>query len=69
MLRVHEALATGDLGCNLLLQVHDELVFEVRDRDLDASRLLVRTEMEAAAELRVPLVVEIGSGESWFEAH
>jgi DNA polymerase-1 len=69
MLRVHEALATVDLGCNLLLQVHDELVFEVRDRDLDASRLLVRTEMEAAAELRVPLVVEIGSGESWFEAH
>ncbi len=69
MLRVHEALATADLGCNLLLQVHDELVLEVRDRDLEASRLLVRTEMEAAAELRVPLVVEIGSGESWFEAH
>jgi len=69
MLRVHQALATADLGCNLLLQVHDELVFEVRDRDLDAARQLVRVEMEAAAELAVPLVVEIGSGESWFEAH
>ena len=69
MLRVHQALATVELGCNLLLQVHDELVFEVRDRDLDAARQLVRVEMEAAAELAVPLVVEIGTGESWFEAH
>ena len=69
MLRVHQALATSDLGCSLLLQVHDELVFEVRDRDLDPARQLIRLEMEAAAELSVPLVVEIGSGESWFEAH
>ena len=69
MLRVHQALATVELGCNLLLQVHDELVFEVRDRDLDAARQLVRVEMEAAAELAVPLVVEIGTGESWFDAH
>lgn len=69
MLRVHQTLATSGLGCNLLLQVHDELVFEVRDRDLDSARQLIRLEMEAAAELSVPLVVEIGSGESWFEAH
>ena len=69
MLRVHQALATSNLGCHLLLQVHDELVFEVRDRDLDSARQLIRLEMEAAAELSVPLVVDIGSGESWFEAH
>ena len=69
MLRVNKALGEADLGCNLLLQVHDELVFEVCDRDLDAAKSLVRVEMEAAAELAVPLVVEIGSGESWFEAH
>ncbi|HBZ91875.1 MAG TPA: DNA polymerase I [Gammaproteobacteria bacterium] len=69
MLRVHQALATSNLGCHLLLQVHDELVFEVRDRDLDPARQLIRLEMEAAAELSVPLVVDIGSGESWFEAH
>jgi len=69
MLRVHQALEGANLDCNLLLQVHDELVFEVRDDDLDATRQLVRTEMEAAAELAVPLVVEIGSGLSWFEAH
>ena len=69
MLRVNKVLDEADLGCNLLLQVHDELVFEVCDRDLDAAKSLVRVEMEAAAELAVPLVVEIGSGESWFEAH
>ena len=69
MLRVQKALATTNLGCNLLLQVHDELVFEVRDQDLDGARQIVRIEMEAAAELAVPLIVEIGSGESWFEAH
>ena len=69
MLKVQKALATTNLGCNLLLQVHDELVFEVRDQDLDGVRQIVRIEMEAAAELAVPLIVEIGSGESWFEAH
>ena len=69
MLRVNKVLDEADLGCNLLLQVHDELVLEVCDRDLDAAKSLVRVEMEAAAELAVPLVVEIGSGESWFEAH
>ena len=69
MLKVQKALATTNLGCNLLLQVHDELVFEVRDQDLDGARQIVRIEMEAAAELAVPLIVEIGSGESWFEAH
>jgi len=57
------------LACNLLLQVHDELVFEVRDDALEASRTMVRQEMEAAASLNVPLVVEIGVGPSWFEAH
>ena len=69
MLRVDRALAQAALQCHLLLQVHDELVFEVRDDAVDAARTLVREEMEAAAELTVPLVVEIGVGPSWFEAH
>jgi DNA polymerase I len=69
MLRVQDALLTQTLACNLLLQVHDELVFEVLDDAIDASRAMIRQEMEAAAELAVPLVVEIGVGPSWFEAH
>ncbi|MEC8307640.1 MAG: DNA polymerase I [Pseudomonadota bacterium] len=69
MLRVQNALKSTDIGCYLILQVHDELVFEVVDQDLAEARQLVRTEMESAAKLSVPLVVQIGTGESWFEAH
>ena len=69
MLRVQSALKSTDIGCHLLLQVHDELVFEVVDQDLAEARQLIRTEMESAAKLSVPLVVQIGNGESWFEAH
>jgi DNA polymerase I - 3''-5'' exonuclease and polymerase domains len=69
MLRVDSALVQAALHCHLLLQVHDELVFEVRDDSVDQARSLVREEMEAAADLAVPLVVEIGVGPSWFEAH
>ena len=69
MLRVQGALKSIDICCHLLLQVHDELVFEVADQDLAEARKLIRTEMETAAELSVPLVVQIGNGRSWFEAH
>jgi DNA polymerase I len=69
MIRVQHALETQALACNLLLQVHDELVFEVRHDAVEASRTMIRQEMEAAADLSVPLVVEIGVGKSWFEAH
>jgi DNA polymerase-1 len=69
MLRVIEALTQAALPCNLLLQVHDELVFEVRDDAVDSARTRVREAMEMAAELTVPLVVEIGVGPSWYEAH
>jgi len=69
MLRVQSALKLTDIGCHLLLQVHDELVFEVMDQDLVKARQLIRSEMESAAELTVPLVVQIGTGRSWFEAH
>ena len=53
----------------LLLQVHDELVLEVAEGDLALVEVLVRREMERAAELKVPLEVEVGSGRSWAEAH
>jgi DNA polymerase-1 len=53
----------------MLLQVHDELLFEVQAREADATRALVRDVMESAASLSVPLVVETGVAESWAEAH
>jgi DNA polymerase-1 len=58
----------GD-DAHMLMQVHDELVFEVREDALDAVRDGVRTRMQGAAELAVPLLVDIGSGSSWGEAH
>ncbi len=58
-----------DLGAaRLLLTVHDELVLEAPSADIDALASLVREEMEGVADLRVPLVVDIGSGPDWYEA-
>lgn len=68
-LHVWAWLDHSDVPCRLLLQVHDELVFEVDSRAIDAARAGIRTAMESAAELSVPLVVEMGHGRSWFEAH
>jgi DNA polymerase-1 len=53
----------------MILQVHDELLFEVRQDELAKVKKLVKHEMEQAVELTVPIVVELGEGENWFEAH
>jgi DNA polymerase-1 len=68
MIRIHNALATRTLSSKMLLQVHDELVFEIPDAELDEVTLLVKQEMEHAAELSVPLVVDLGSGDNWLAA-
>ena len=65
MIRIHEALEARRLSARMLLQVHDELVFEVPGLELDQVSELVRHEMEHAAELSVPLVVDLGSGDNW----
>jgi DNA polymerase-1 len=53
----------------MIMQVHDELVFEVARNELDAVREQIRARMSAAAELKVPLLVDIGAGSNWDEAH
>mgnify|MGYP002636699773 FL=1 len=53
----------------MLLQVHDELIFEVPEAELDDTAALVKKVMEGAAHLDVPLVVETGSGANWDQAH
>jgi DNA polymerase-1 len=68
MIRVHRALREFR-GARLLLQVHDELVLECRAEDVDAVRERVRREMEGCYALRVPLVVSVGAGASWFDVH
>ena len=53
----------------MIMQVHDELVFEVAGEALETAHERIRREMESAAQLKVPLVVDLGVGENWEEAH
>ncbi len=69
MVRIHKRLAQQALQARMVLQVHDELVFDVPEAELETLKALVREEMEGAATLKVPLVVDIGVGRNWCEAH
>lgn len=67
MIRIDDSLKTARHSAKMLLQVHDELVFELPVEELEAVRSLVKYEMEHAASLSVPLVVETGTGINWLE--
>jgi len=69
MIRVHRALKGRIPSARLLLQVHDELLLECAAADAGAVSDVVRAEMEGCFPLRVPLVVSVGRGPSWFDAH
>ena len=69
MIRLHKALRDHKLQARQLLQVHDELVLECPKSELDPTIALVRDCMEGAAQLEVPLTVDIGTGHSWLQAH
>ncbi|MGE0354046.1 MAG: DNA polymerase I [Gemmatimonadales bacterium] len=68
MLNIHGAIREAGLQSRMLLQVHDELIFEVPEAEVDPVRILVVRHMQSAVELRVPLVVEAGVGPNWLEA-
>ncbi|HKV46224.1 MAG TPA: DNA polymerase I [bacterium] len=68
MIRIAAGLAERKLETRMLLQVHDELVFEVPERERETAAALVKQEMEGAARLRVPLVVSVGAGPNWVDA-
>ncbi len=69
MIRMPAALAEAGLKARMLLQVHDELVFEVPEAEVDATAAVAKRVMEAAAHLSVPLVVDTGAGATWADAH
>lgn len=69
MLLMPGALDEGQLNAKMLLQVHDELIFEVPDAEIDATVACVKKSMESAAILDVPLVVDTGLGHNWDDAH
>jgi len=69
MIHIHNKLKESDYKTKMLLQVHDELVFDVYKPELETIKTLVKTEMENAYQLSVPLVVDLGVGNNWLEAH
>ncbi len=69
MIEVDRLLRETGINVRMIMQVHDELVFEVAGEILDEAVDIIRNSMVAAAELAVPLVVDIGVGENWDEAH
>ncbi len=69
MAMLPDALEDAGLKAKMLLQVHDELIFEVPKGEIDKTRALVKDAMESAATLNVPLEVDIGTGDNWDEAH
>jgi len=69
MIRLPGALAGKGLKARMLLQVHDELIFEVPEGEIDETTALVKATMEGAAQLDVPLVVDTGVAANWDEAH
>ena len=69
MIDISKRLQKGQLNARMLLQVHDELVFEVTPANIAATQTMVKDCMEGAAELSIPLTVETGSGSHWDDAH
>jgi len=69
MINIYNKLETGNYKTKMLLQVHDELVFDVYKPELEAMKTLIKTEMESAYKLDVPLDVDLDIGDNWLEAH
>ena len=69
MINIHNKLEKDNLKTKMILQVHDELVFEVVESELDKVEKIVKQEMENAIKLDVPVKVDIGVGKNWLEAH
>jgi DNA polymerase I len=69
MVRISDRLKAGDFKSKMILQVHDELIFEVYEPEFDNIKDMVIHEMSEAVKLDIPLLVEWGRGKNWFEAH
>ena len=69
MVRIPKALEARNLSARMLLQVHDELLFDVPEKEVDETASVVKDVMEGAANLSVPLTVDTGLGDNWDEAH
>lgn len=69
MIRIHDRLQKENFKSKMLLQVHDELIFDIHKDEIDVLKPVIKHEMESAFELKIPLIVDIGTGKNWLEAH
>ena len=69
MINIQDRLTKEQMSSKMLLQVHDELVFDVFKPELNKAIAIIKEEMESAYELKVPLIVDIDHGFNWLEAH
>jgi len=69
MISIHNEMEQKQLQSKMLLQVHDELVFDMHKSEEEVLKKLVKKKMEQAVQLRVPLIVDLGEGNNWLEAH
>ena len=69
MINLDKDIQTGKFDMRMIMQVHDELIFEIKESQVDDAIKLITNKMEQAAELSVPLVVDVGIGNNWDEAH
>ncbi len=69
MIHIHSFLTEGDYKTKMLLQVHDELVFDMHKEEAELLKPIIKQKMESAFKLSVPLTVDLGEGQNWLEAH
>jgi DNA polymerase-1 len=69
MINIHNEIIRRKLKTRMILQVHDELVFDVFKDELDEIKILVEDKMKHAIEMKVPVLVDMNNGSTWLEAH
>jgi DNA polymerase-1 len=69
MIRIHQDIIDQKLNSKMTMQVHDELVFDVLKSETEQMRKIIQDRMQNAIQMKVPIVVEIGEGSNWLEAH
>ncbi|NOR86270.1 MAG: DNA polymerase I [Bacteroidales bacterium] len=69
MIRIYEVMKAKNLQSKMILQVHDELVFDARLEEIDSLKQIVEKEMREALQLQVPVIVEMNTGRTWLDAH
>jgi DNA polymerase-1 len=69
MIRIHQDIIDQKLNSKMTMQVHDELVFDVPKAEIEIMKKIIESRMKNAIDMKVPILVEVGEGSNWLEAH